>query len=149
MEGNTMIRLIIPGLPPSANAHRKGWRVDHRLKQGFSSVVSAAAIDAGVHGLNLGSNDRTLRMEVVFELGPKSRLSDVDNRLKALQDALQVAGVVSNDRHIRIFEAARVNGPTDRTLVKIFAVEAPTLGQVQDWWSLPDPLMEQTMGRLA
>lgn len=144
-----MIRLEIPGLPPSANAHRKGWRVDHRAKQGYAGVVSVAAIEAGLHSRMLGSKDQAVRMEVAFVLGPKSRLSDVDNRLKALQDALQLVGVLSNDRHIWIFEAARVNGPEDRTLVKLFTVQAPTLDQVMTWWDLPDPLMEQTMGRRA
>lgn len=148
-----MIRLDIPGLPPSVNAERGILRVAMRKRREFKMLVENAVwlqlSLANTGGLPIGSKAQAVRVEIVYVLGPKRRTSDTFNREKALLDALTTSGVLEDDRWVKIGEVASVWGPEDRTLVKLFTVQAPTLEQVMDWWNLPDPLMEQVMGRLA
>lgn len=137
-----MIRLEIPDIPPSTNAHRTGWRNEHLEKSSFSGIVASVALDAGVYGAGLGSKDKPLRMEVVFVFGPRRRKSDVDNRLKGLQDALQSCGVITDDTRIHVHEAAKAKGPEDRTLVKLFEIPPLPDGWVDAWWAASDSQME-------
>lgn len=143
-----MIRIDIPALPPSVNAERGKLREAMGKRREFKDTVAKIAIAEGLAGLGIGSKVHAVRVEIVFVFGPGSR-GDTFNREKALLDALTTAGILDDDRHIKIGEVASVKGPSDRTLVKLFTVQAPTIAQVEDWWNLPDPLMEQAMGRPA
>lgn len=142
----SMIRLEIPDLPPSVNAERGKLRAAMRKRRSFKDVVQAAVIDAQLRGIPIGSRSQTVRVEIVYVLGPLRRTSDTFNREKALLDALTTAGVLGDDRWVKIGEVASVWGPKDKTLVKIFPSPAPTLEQVRTWFNAPDPLMDLYFG---
>lgn len=141
-----MIRLDIPGLPPSVNAERGPLRMAMRARREFKQLVAGVALLKGHHRAQLGTKQQPVRVEIAYVLGPRRRSSDTFNREKALLDALTTAGVLADDRHVKIGEVVSVWGPADQTLVKLWPVQPITLEQVMRWWDAPDPQMEQVMG---
>lgn len=63
-----------------------------------------------------------VRAEYTFQ--SKSRRKwDVDNRVKASQDCLAMAGIILDDKQIIKFSAERTQGPADATRIVVYAIE--------------------------
>ena len=142
-----MIRIEIPGLPPSVNKIAFNTvRGKAKVSREYKADVQAVVWELGLGELALGTKLRPIRVEIAYVLGPKRRNSDTLNREKVLIDALTTSGVLADDRYVKIAEIVSVWGPEDRTLVKLFAVQPPTLEQVLTWWDLPDPHLVGSAG---
>jgi Holliday junction resolvase RusA-like endonuclease len=96
-----MIRLVIPGIPPSAN-HYKGinrrtgrWYV-RKPAIGFKADVANLYRDALAKGMKPLPDAKAYLVEVIVYL-PKGKRGDADNFNKVPLDALQAAGVFPND----------------------------------------------------
>ena len=138
-----MIRIELEGLPISANKERGKVRAAIRRRSAYKRDVWVQVHEAGLTGLSLGSKAAPLRVEIVYVLGPKSRNRDtLSNMEKTLLDALQSAGVIKDDRWVKMGEVASIPGPADRTLVKIFQTQALTAEQLEAWWEASSPNME-------
>lgn len=99
-------RVTLP-LPPSINNYYKrrvggGVRVDDKVVE-FRGAVAVA-----VYGIKASTNDR---LGLVVGLSfPNNRKQDIDNRIKGLQDALQMARVFEDDSQIDVLLAFRMSG---------------------------------------
>ena len=62
----------------------------------------------------------TKELEVRIEFTTKDhRKWDIDNRIKPLQDCLERAGIIENDRQIEKLEVERKYGEQDKTRIQI------------------------------
>lgn len=89
------VRLVVPMLPPTVNHmyvnNGRGGKVLGAGALAFRQAVADAA-----EGLAVGAGDLALTVRLTF---PDRRKSDLDNRLKACQDALALA-LGFDDAHI-------------------------------------------------
>lgn len=114
--------LILP-LSPSINSYYKtngNRRYISEAGQHFREEVAALVKQAGVQKL-------AGRLWLTVRVHPRDRrLQDIDNRIKALQDAMEIAGVYDNDEQIddlRVVRGPIVSG--GRMEVMIGTIDAP------------------------
>ena len=102
-----MIVLNLP-FPPSVNTYyRRGAHATYMSKQGreYKAAVADYIAESGTPKLGAAR----LSMEIV--LWPKDkRKYDIDNRIKAIQDSLQDAGVFDDDEQIDQINIYRGDG---------------------------------------
>lgn len=128
----------LEGLPISVNRDRQQLRKAIRERRTYKADVWTQLLAQGldVHAPPmLGSKAQPVRVEAVYELGPGDRGRDaITNMGKALVDALQSAGVITNDHWaIQLEEASRI-ADQSRTLVVIEEARALTAQDVAAWW---------------
>ena len=70
-----------------------------------------------------------VKLEIIFYVKSK-RKWDLDNRIKALQDCLEYAGVIANDNQIDKLIITRVSGNKDSTRIKL---SRHGEGKYNDW----------------
>jgi crossover junction endodeoxyribonuclease RusA len=114
--------LILP-LSPSINSYYKASgnrRYISEAGQRFRKDVAKLVKEAGVQKM-------TGRLWLTVRVHPRDRrLQDIDNRIKSLQDALEVAGAYDNDEQIddlRVLRGPIVSG--GRMEVMIGVIDAP------------------------
>lgn len=119
----TLLKIELSGLPPTVNHLYRTSRTGVRYKtpQGRDwQNVTASIIAAGRKGRKPYSGD--VALSVVFHVADKRRW-DLDNRLKALQDCLSMAGIIEDDRQIQRLLVERKRGKLNATEVSL--VEMP------------------------
>jgi len=115
-----MIILTLP-FPPSVNTYyRRGAHATYMSKQGREYKCKVADYIAENNSPKLGS--ARLYLEIV--LWPKDkRKFDIDNRIKALLDSLQDAGVFDDDEQIDQMHVYRgsgtVSGGQARVMIEV------------------------------
>jgi crossover junction endodeoxyribonuclease RusA len=98
------IKLDLP-LPPSINrAWRKGKQGQLYLDKSVKSFRTEVAWN--VRGVTRKTITEPVRIKVTFH-GKNARSYDVDNRVKALLDALEHARLIENDRLVNDIHALR------------------------------------------
>ena len=114
-----IFRLVLSGLPPSANQMYRtggnGNRYKRREVYDWQEETADTIRDAW------GRNDAyTGPVEVRIEFTVKgNRRWDIDNRLKALLDSLEDGGAIKDDRQIWCLQALRVSGDEDTTRIEM------------------------------
>ena len=114
-----IIKVNLLGLPPTVNhlyrTSRNGVR--YKTPQGREwQSVTAAIIAAAKTNHKPYSGD--VALEVLFRTADRRRW-DMDNRIKALQDCLAMAGVIEDDRQIQRLLVERQTGPKTATVVTV------------------------------
>lgn len=109
--------------PPSGN---KIWRnVKGRT---LKSAEYRGWVLEAVMGIRLSLTDKAARIvsacAVSLRIPRKSKLSDLDNRIKPCLDALQAAGVIQNDRQIVRIIAQWAEPDATHVRAEIVGVEA-------------------------
>lgn len=119
---NELITLELEGLPPTVNLLYRNFR-GRRYKTASGRKYqerTAALIRREWRGKPAYIEPVELR--ITFTTNDR-RKWDVDNRVKALQDCLSLAGVIEDDRQINILHAERQQGKKTATLIEVKAID--------------------------
>ena len=123
MDANWMLVLSLP-LPPSVNSYRTVYRGMMRLsKEGraFKAAVADYVVEYRVPKLG----ESKLRISMVLFPRDKRKI-DIDNRIKAVLDALQDAGVFDDD--FQVDELSIVRGkPIKGGAIRVIIEEIPSI----------------------
>ena len=115
---NVLIKLELPGLPPSVNhMHMKAHGRVFRTKEcrEYQEQVTAELITTW--GDNPPFAGRA-ELEIIFTTNNKRRW-DIDNRVKALQDCLTMAGVIKDDSQIDRILLERKFRSENKTILRL------------------------------
>lgn len=118
----TIFSIEISGLPPTIN---------HYYRRGYHSVYKTAEarewqeeIVSLMREQRSGQNSYTgaVELEIIYQVQSR-RKWDIDNRVKALQDCLELAGIIKNDNQIEILKVRReYRSGKDRTLLTVRSI---------------------------
>ena len=119
----TLARVELQGLPPTVNhlyrTSKNGIR--YKTPQGREWQNNTASIMA-VAKTNRKPYGGDVALEVLFRTADRRRW-DLDNRVKALQDCLAMAGVIEDDRQIQRLLVERQTGPKTATVVTVLEIQ--------------------------
>ena len=118
-----LIKVNLLGLPPTVNhlyrTSRNGVR--YKTSQGREWQNVTASIMAAAK-INRKPYDGDVALEIVFRTADR-RKWDIDNRVKALQDCLAMAGVIEDDRQIQRLLVERQAADQTATVVIVKELE--------------------------
>ena len=119
-----LLEVTLKGLPPTVNQMYRTGRYSRRYKTQATRDYQRYAVKAmkAAHLVSYTFEGRTI-LNVKFFVADK-RKWDMDNRLKALQDCLQMARIIKDDSQIDDIHVQREWLPSGntRTCVSVFSI---------------------------
>ena len=119
-----LLRSEIPRLSPSTNNYlKRGMNVVYKKRDARRWQESAAWIMRRDWGKN-PPYDGAVYIEVLV-YSPRAKTFDADNRLKAAQDAVQMAGVIEDDRQaVRSAVEKITAGGEEKTVIEVWKYDS-------------------------
>ncbi len=119
---STLIHLELEGLPPTVNhMYRTSGRYRYKTAEAREYQNKISEQMNSLWGKSETYN-QPVSLEIIFETSG-SRRWDIDNRVKALQDCLSMAGIIKDDMQINRLHVERHNRRITRTLIKLETFE--------------------------
>lgn len=124
---STLLTVALPGLPPTANHIYRTWgrgrtktpatrQWQERTAMVLSALWRREAVTADVV------------VDLVFITKDRRRW-DIDNRFKALLDAIMMAKIIQDDSQIKRLTGERARGDETKTVVTISLYDKPVQGR--------------------
>ncbi len=118
-----LLELNLEGLPPTVNhlyrTGRSGFRYKTENGRKYQEQISSLLAEKWQRREPY-SGDIEFRIEFTVKT---RRKWDIDNRVKALQDCLSMAGIIEDDSQVQILHVERHKGETDTTRLEILRLE--------------------------
>ena len=116
---NNLITLELPNIPPTVNhlyrTGRNGQRYKTQEGRNYQDETTACLQEVWSDAPSC-----TESVAVFIEFTTSTRRKwDIDNRVKALLDCLELAGVIANDSQIDMPHVERVKGKADSTKLTV------------------------------
>ena len=117
-----LLSMELDGLPPTVNHLYRSTTGGRRYKtaEGREYQDEVSAIIAGVWG-DRPAYTGAVELRIEYETADRRRW-DIDNRVKALQDCLGMAGVLKDDAQVEVLHVERKHGTTARTRIILLEV---------------------------
>ena len=131
---SVLLTLEIPGLPPTANSMYRNSGT-HRYKRQevteWQEEVSGLMREhwnrnAVTPGAVEAPSCRSVEVQIEFTVKGRYRW-DIDNRLKALLDCLEIGGILANDNQIDSLKVTRTRGNKDSTRIILMEYEGENI----------------------
>ena len=115
-----LLTLDLEGLPPTVNHLYRSASGGRRYKtaEGRYYQEKASAKIATAWGSVTPAYTQCVELRIEFETNSR-RKWDIDNRVKAVQDCLQMAGVLKDDSQIVTLHVEKHEGRQDRTRITL------------------------------
>jgi Holliday junction resolvase RusA-like endonuclease len=111
-----------PDIPPSANNYMRHWRsVTYKKREARVWQEMAVQIMRRKWGKNKEPYGGLVYV-VVRAYTPLADSMDADNRLKAAQDALEMAGIIWNDKQAQWSTAGKFKSDIPRTEIDVWKI---------------------------
>ena len=120
---NVLLSLELKGLPPTVNhLYRTNIRTGRRYKTAMCKIYQdyvtlMLSTVWGSQPAYSGAIELRIRLMSSYR-----RKWDIDNRVKALQDCLELAGVVKDDTQVEILHVERGYGEKSATYIEVNAL---------------------------
>ena len=119
----TLCELELSGLPPTVNhlyrTSRSGYRYKTVSGRYYQEYVSLR-LSQEWRGKPEYTGDVAISIEFIVKF---CCCWDIDNRVKALQDCLSLAGIIKDDAQVQVLHVERHIGESDTTRLKISSLE--------------------------
>lgn len=126
-KGRLLARATVPGVAPSVNHTYRasgGGRV-YKTSEAKDWQTMAAVILASGRRPDKGWPHRgRVHLDLIFHVRNKRR-SDMDNRIKAVQDCLAMAGIIEDDYQVWVLSAQRVRDGTESVEIEVWELDSP------------------------
>ena len=109
---SSLLRVKLEGLPPSVNRMYRTGKSGTRYKRSEVSNWQEETAEKIREAWNKGSYTGKVKVHIEFTVKGNRRW-DIDNRLKALLDCLELGGVIEDDSQIWGIEAYKRRGEND------------------------------------
>ena len=118
-----LLELNLEGLPPTVNhlyrTGRSGFRYKTENGRKYQEQISSLLAEKWQSRAPYFGD-----IELRIEFTAKTRRKwDIDNRVKALQDCLNMAGIIEDDSQVQILHVERHKGEKDTTRLEILRLE--------------------------
>ena len=125
----TLVKMEIEGLPPTVNLlYRNSGHIRYKTASGRKYQERVSAL---LHKKwrNRSPYEKPVEFRIILSSNDNRRW-DIDNRVKALQDCLSMAGIIKDDRQVDILHVERKNGTELKTYIEV--IEIDTAERISD-----------------
>jgi len=120
-EMELLVRSLIPFLSPSVNSYLKHYKgITYKTREARQWQEAAALILRRDLGRKKPPYEGKVYVEVLV-FSKKIKTFDADNRLKTAQDAIQMAGVIKDDRQVMRSAIEKIySDDEERTIIEVW-----------------------------